>query len=100
MSEFSNIYDGHVRLSTLRLLDSQPTYSANDSVLVTAVQALGLSCTRDQMRAHLSWLKEVGAVTLLMPMDGVTVATLTERGADVANGRSAIPGIQRPGPKG
>lgn len=100
MSEFSDIYAGHVRLATLRLLDSQPTYSANDSVLVTAVQALGLSCTRDQMRAHLSWLREVGTVTLLQPMDGVIVATLTERGGDIAHARSTIPGIQRPAPKG
>ena len=37
MSEFSNIYDGHVRLAILRLLDSQPGYCANDSVLATAV---------------------------------------------------------------
>lgn len=100
MSEFSNLYDGHVRLAVLRLLDSQPTYSANDSVLVTAVQALGLSCTRDQMRGHLHWMGEMGAVTLLKPMDGVIVATLTERGADLANGRSSVPGVQRPGPRG
>ncbi|EQB32032.1 VpaChn25_0724 family phage protein [Sphingobium ummariense] len=100
MSEFSNVYDGHVRLSVLRLLSSQPTYSANDSVLTTAVESLGLSCTRSQMRAHLSWLQEVGAVTLITPMDGVIVATLTERGGDLAAGRSTIPGIQRPSPKG
>lgn len=100
MSEFSNLYDGHVRISVLRLLDAQPTYSANDSVLTTAVQSIGLSCTRDQMRSHLAWLKDVGVVTLLYPMDGVTVATLTERGCDIAHGRSTIPGIQRPSPKG
>ncbi|MEC7931494.1 MAG: ArsR family transcriptional regulator [Pseudomonadota bacterium] len=100
MSEFSNLYDGHVRLAILRLLDGQPGYCANDSVLATAVQSLGMTCTRDQMRGHVHWLKEVGVVTLLTPIDGVIVATLTERGADVANGRSTLPGIQRPSPKG
>lgn len=90
----------HVRLAVLRLLDSQPTYCANDSVLTTAIAALGLSCTRDQMRAELSWLQDMRMVTLVRPMDGVIVATLTERGGDVANGRSSIPGIQRPSPRG
>ncbi|WP_303763486.1 ArsR family transcriptional regulator [Sphingobium yanoikuyae] len=90
----------HVRLAVLRLLADQPTYSANDSVLTTAVAALGLSCTRDQMRAHLAWLGEIGMVTLLSPLAGVTVATLTERGGDVAQGRSIVPGILRPSPKG
>lgn len=99
MTEFSDVYAEHVRLSVLRLLDSQPTYSANDSVLTQGTEALGLTCTRDQMRGHLAWLKEQGLVTLLVPMTGVTVATLTERGGDVALGRSRIPGVARPSPK-
>lgn len=100
MTEFSDLYDGHIRLSVLRLLDGQPTYSANDSVLYQGVSALGHGCTRDQMRGHLTWLEEQRLVTLVKPMIGVIVATLTERGADVALGRSQVPGVQRPSPRG
>lgn len=90
----------HVRLSVLRLLAEMPTYSANDSVLNTAVSALGLPCTRDQMRGQIAWLKDMRLVTVIEPMAGVSVATLTERGGDIAAGRSTIPGVQRPSPKG
>lgn len=100
MIDYSDFMMEHVRLAVLRLLDAQPTYSANDSVLCTAIGALGLSCTRDQMRAQLAWLAEMRMVTLIQPMAGVTVATLTERGGDIANGRAHVPGIQRPSPKG
>ncbi len=96
---YADYMNEHVRLAVLRLLAEQPTYSANDSVLTTAVGALGLPCTRDQMRHQLAWLGEIGMVTLLSPLTGVTVATLTERGGDVAQGRSLVPGIQRPSPK-
>ena len=88
----------HIRLAVLRLLAEQPGYSANDSVLTDAVRTLGLSCTRDQMRTNLAWLEEQRLVTLLKPTDTLTVATITERGADVAAGRSIVAGIQRPSP--
>jgi len=95
---FAQLHDGHVRLAILRLLDGAPGYSANDSVLTQSVEQLGLQCTRDQMRGHLIWLEEQRAVTLLRPTDTMIVANLTERGADLAKGRSSIPGIQRPSP--
>lgn len=98
MSEFADFMGEHVRLSVLRLLDGAPGYSANDSILTQSVEQLGLSCTRDQMRGHLSWLGEQRLVNLLVPAAGVTVATLTERGSDVAKGKSHIPGVQRPSP--
>lgn len=98
-SEFSAVHDGHVRLSVLRLLDEAPGYAANDSVLQAATSAMGLQCTRDQMRGHLIWLGEQRLLTLLELGSGLSVATLTERGGDVANGRAVIKGVQRPAPK-
>lgn len=98
-SSFAPVHDGHIRLSVLQLLDAQPGYLANDSVLHQAVSAMGLACTRDQMRGHLGWLEEQRLVTLLVPAAGIVVATLTERGADVAAGRSIITGVARPQPK-
>ncbi|MFC0686415.1 VpaChn25_0724 family phage protein [Novosphingobium clariflavum] len=94
--DFAPIHDGHIRLSVLRLLDEQPSYSANDSLLTDAVNALGLPCTRDQMRGHITWLQEQRLVTAQSATIGLTVATITERGSEVAKGRSIIPGVQRP----
>lgn len=91
-------HDGHVRLSILRLLDGAPGYSANCSVLCQSVNSLGLVVTRDQTRSHLAWLAEQRAVSLLWPSAALAVATLTERGSDLAHGRSVISGVQRPGP--
>ncbi|MBD3728747.1 MAG: ArsR family transcriptional regulator [Sphingomonadales bacterium] len=99
-SDLTQVQDGHIRLAVLRLLDEQPGYQANDSVLHSAVGAMGLNCTRDQMRGHLAWLAEQRMITTIEIAAGLTVATLTERGGDVANGRSQIKGVQRPSPKG
>ena len=95
---YADFHDQHVRLTMLRLLAGAPGYSANDSVLTDAVNAMGLICTRDQARTHLSWLDEQRLVTLLKPTPTLTVATITERGNDVAAGRSIVAGVQRPSP--
>lgn len=99
-SDFAPVHDGHIRLAVLRLLDAQAGYCANDSILTDAVRALGLSVTRDQMRGHLSWLDEQRLVSRVETGAGLVVATLTDRGADVANGRSVVSGVQRPSPRG
>jgi hypothetical protein len=100
MTEFADYVGEHVRLTALRLMEGQATYCANDSVLTQASQSMGVGCTRDQMRGHLQWLSDQGLVTLLKPMPDVIVATLTQRGLDVATGRSLYAGVARPSPKG
>lgn len=96
--EFSAVHDGHVRLAILRLLDEQPGYCANDSVLHDAVNAVGLAVTRAQTRGHVEWLQEQRLVTYQAAGSGLLVVTLSERGSDVAKGRSVIAGVQRPSP--
>ena len=98
-ADLAKVQDGHVRLAALRLLAELPGYQANDSVLHQAVNAMGLVCTRDQFRAHLVWLEEVRLVTLAA-VGTLKVAELTERGGEVAAGRSVIAGVQVPSPKG
>lgn len=99
-AEFAPIHDGHVRLAMLRLLDEQPGYCANDSVLFDAVNAVGLSVTRAQVRGHIEWLQEQRLVTYQTAGSGLMVVTIGERGADVAKGRSTVRGVQRPSPRG
>lgn len=95
---YSDFHFQHVRLTILRLLVEAPGYSANDSVLTDAVNAMGLMCTRDQMRTNLTWLQEQQLVTLMKPAATLTVATVLERGAEVVAGRAIVDGVKRPSP--
>ncbi|WP_337840500.1 hypothetical protein [Rheinheimera sp.] len=88
----------HQRLAILRLLAEDSGYDLNESILQDGVNALGLDISRDKLRTELAWLKEQGTV-LLEQVGSVSVARLTERGLDVAQGRARIPGIKRPTPK-
>lgn len=98
-SDLAAVQDAHLRLAVLRLLEGAPGYQANDSVIASAIGSLGFTCTRDQLRGHLVWLEELRLVRLA-DLGALKVAELTERGADVAAGRSTIAGVQRPSPKG
>lgn len=89
----------HLRIALLRLLNEAPACRANSSILATAAQHLGLSASRDTVKTQLAWLDEQGLVTT-EDMNGLVVATLTERGCDVAEGRSVAPGVARPTPRG
>ncbi|MDU9028722.1 VpaChn25_0724 family phage protein [Pseudomonas mediterranea] len=85
-----------MRLVILRLLVEMPGYRANSSVLNTALDNFGHTASRDQIKTELQWLAEQGAVSLA-DIGPVLVATLTERGQDIAAGRARVPGIKRPG---
>lgn len=94
-----NFYDftmGHARLAVLRALAEAVQHTANDSVLSARMEALGLPVTRDQLRTQLGWLEEQGLIRLSRPTDSLVVASLRERGADVALGRAHVEGVQRP----
>jgi len=96
-----NFYDytmGHARLAILRALTEAPQHTGNDSLLSMLMEQLGLPVTRDQLRTQLGWLEEQGLIRLARPTDSLVVATLRERGADVAVGRAHVDGIQRPSP--
>lgn len=96
---FADLHAAHIRLCILRLLADAPGYFANDSILHQSVEAHGLVCTRDQMRGHLTWLEEQRLITIQRPgASTVIVATLSERGGDVAAGKSHVPGVQKPSP--
>jgi Fe2+ or Zn2+ uptake regulation protein len=88
----------HLRLTLLRLLAEDPDYTMNDSLLTDLTENYGFTPSRDKVRMELSWLAEQG----LIRTDNdpkITIAILTERGADVARGRVTVPGIKRPSPR-
>ena len=96
--DFFDYTMGHARLAILRALTEAVQHTVNDSVLSSLMDQLGLPVTRDQLRTQLSWLEEQGLIRLTRPTEGLVVATLRERGADVAIGRAQIDGVQRPSP--
>lgn len=96
MSQYSDFLRQDIRLVVLRLLAEMTAYRANSSVLTMALDTYGHSLTRDQVKTELHWLAEQGALTL-DDVGPVMVATLTERGQDIAAGRARVPGIKRPG---
>jgi len=96
MSDFSAFLREDQRLVILRILADLPAYRANSSVLTMGLANFGHGVSRDQTKTELHWLAEQGLVAL-EPVESVLVATLTERGADVAAGRARAPGVKRPG---
>lgn len=97
---YAEYFTGHLRLTILKILLEASAYSANDSILHMAVEGMGLSTTRDRVRTELVWLEEQQLITRGQPHPEVTVACLTQRGHDAASGKTVIPGVQRPSPKG
>lgn len=87
--------DERLRLAILQLLAGQSDASANDAMLAEAVNALGFVCSRDKLRAAIFWLAQQGALHVLdlRGSNGFVIATLTEKGHDVAQGRSVLGGV-------
>lgn len=85
------------RLTVLKILEGAQGYRANEYLLQTALAGFGHSVSRDRVRTDLEWLREQGLVTLEQ-IGSMSVGVLTERGADVATGRAAVPGVKRPAP--
>lgn len=98
MSDYSEHFAKHVRLVILRLLAEATEYRLNASIIGDMVNAHGLAATRAQIRTEIGWLAEQGLLNGAELSSGLVVATLTERGLDVAAGRATVSGVQRPGP--
>ena len=93
----STLISGNIRLILLRSMEEAPGYSLNESILHTVVGRFGHNVSRDVIKTELSWLREQGLIST-EEVVGYYVATLTPRGADVATGRSSVPGVERPSP--
>jgi len=85
------------RLVLLRLLAEAPGYSANESLLHSALEEFGHVVSRDVVRSELSWLAEQDLLRL-DEVASVYVAHAAVRGVDVATGRAVVPGVKKPGP--
>lgn len=97
MNKFSDILTEDRRLVILRALAQDLGYSHNESILQSILERYGHHVSRSLVRTDLAWLEEQGLVRLDM-VGETTIATVTDRGADVAHGRALAPGVKRPNP--
>lgn len=95
---FAQLQTENRRCAFLRFLADDADYAMNTSVLQTALGAIGHGVSRDTIEADAAWLEEQGLVTR-EDVNGITVVTITRRGADVAAGRAVVPGVKRPSPR-
>ena len=85
------------RLVLLRALDAADGYQANNILLQRYMTAVGHRVSADRLAGDLAWLTEMQLVKTAEG-EGIIVATLTERGRDVAVGNTRVPGVARPQP--
>lgn len=98
MSPYQEHQSRHRRITILKVLSESQEYRCGDALLWDLV-ATYVPSTRDQIRSDLAWLAENGLVSLRV-ISTATIATMTERGGDIAAGRSTDPGVARPSPRG
>jgi len=85
------------RLLILQALEQAPDYALRETVLMRLLEGERLAVGQDALRGELAWLADRGLVTVEYH-DAVQAARITARGADVATGRSAVDGVERPRP--
>jgi Fe2+ or Zn2+ uptake regulation protein len=96
---YSEIVSKHRRLTILRFLADSPDYTSNASILTDVCNGYAVRSTRDQVTTDLLWLAEQGFVTR-EERGGFVIATVTQRGIEIAQGAARHDGIQRPRPGG
>lgn len=85
------------RLDALRLLEAASGYELNHRTIGAALRTRGHHRSADAQADALHWLAGRGLLEIREEA-GFVIARLTDRGADVAAGREAVPGIARPMP--
>lgn len=93
--KFKELVISDQRLVILRTLLDSPAYEANESILDSALDMLGHNVSRDVVLTHMAWLEEQGLISIREALN-TKVATLKQRGEDVATGQAIVPGVKRP----
>ena len=97
MGDFAALLSEDVRLALLQFL-SEGSYSQNESVLRDLLKRTGRLLPTDKLRTELAWLREQGLVFIEDVYD-TWVASISQRGLDVATGVAQVPGVKRPNPR-
>lgn len=98
MMKYADVVREDRRLQILLVLEACPNYAAAHYLLSHALDAYAHAVSIDVLRSDLAWLGEQGLVDL-STHDDATIARLTNRGLDCAQGRIVSPGVKRPKPE-
>ncbi|MEY2688199.1 MAG: hypothetical protein RL375_2397 [Pseudomonadota bacterium] len=96
--KFAEVETADRRLVLLRGLQGAARYTANTYLLRAYARSVGHVASSDRIETDITWLAEQGLVDKVV-REGVTLATLTTRGLDVADGSATVPGVARPQPE-
>lgn len=94
MSTYADEIAKSRRLTILVALSFAPGYTLNRAALRLFVERTGYITSADLLASECAWLAETGLIEQL-ELDAVR---LTDRGEDIALGRSQTPGVRRPSP--
>lgn len=94
MSSFAQHAAADRRRIILQTLSESPGYACNIYLLQQVLAGHGHSVAADTLQVELATLAEWRLVST-EPVATITVATLTQRGLDVAADRAMVPGVAR-----
>lgn len=95
----TNVITADQRLALLQALVACNN-DANQNILQTCLAQYGHNISMDLVRNHMLWLEEQGLVRISrLDTDRLFVATIIQRGLDVANGVSVVDGVKKPNPQ-
>ena len=96
--DYKTTIDENQRMIILSLLKEDAGYAMNEDILQSSLEvAGGYKVSYDKLRTELNWLSEQGLIKLAN-LEHLWIAMITQRGFDVACGRTEVPGVQRPRP--
>lgn len=97
MSALQQLLIEDCRLAELTILAESAGYQASDQVLYMMLGRLGHMVAMDTLMNDLRFLEESELVHVDQ-VGEIRIAKLTQRGLDVAAGRTVEPGVARPRP--
>lgn len=98
MTSIAELMRRDARRTILQALAEDRGYSLNHVMLRRVVDRLtAITLDEDQVREHLAWLEDRGAVTT-ETVPPFTIAKLTDYGLSLAEGHATLEGVSRPAP--
>lgn len=82
----------------LQALEQDTDYRVNDIMLQAWLEEFSMDISIDKLHTELQWLEEQGLISLEQ-IKTMQIATLTQRGLDLAQGKSQNPNVARPRPE-
>ena len=86
----------NLRRVVLDLLEQAAGYDLSADMIMLGLKEFAHHPSADQLKTELNWLAEQGYLNVDERGFGVLAAKLTQRGADVTQGRAAVPGVAKP----